>query len=115
MAFAKEFSSVVASVFPSGQAEITISKQPVLADTGREVRAAISQLPPDVSRSLLSNYAAPEQKLVTSMESAIIARELAIDNAEKGVGLDMNWLNNGLGRKMSEVGLSEDDSWNMAP
>lgn len=112
MASAQQFQSVTASVFPFQSAEIVIAKQPVLADYGREVRSAINQLPPDVSRNLLAEYREPQPQLVAQLEEAIITRELAIENAAQEVNLDQQWLQSANARRMDEVGLSADDDWN---
>lgn len=112
MASAQEFQSVGASIFPSQDAEIVIAKQPVLAEYGREVRSAISQLPPEVSRNLLAEYREPQPQLVAQMEGAIMTRELAIENAAQEVNLDQKWLTGETTRRMDEVGLSSDDDWN---
>lgn len=112
MASAQQFQSVTASVFPSQSAEFVIAKQPVLADYGREVRSAINQLPPDVSRNLLAEYREPQPQLVAQLEEAIITRELAIENAAQEVNLDQQWLQSANARRMNEVGLSADDDWN---
>lgn len=112
MALAQEFKSVVASVFPSQDAEVVIAKQPVLVEYGREVRSAISQLPPEVSRNLLSEYREPQSTLVAQTEEAIMTRELAIENAGQEVNLDQQWLTGANNRRMDEVGLSSDDGWN---
>lgn len=109
----QQFQGVLASVIASQDGEVTLAKQPVLADYGREVRAAISALPPDVSGALLKEYREPTPQLVTQMENAIISRELAIEAAEQGQGLDQEWLaGGGQGRKMDEHTLSAGDDWN---
>lgn len=112
MASANQFQSVTASVFPSQSAEIILSKQPVLADYGHEVRSAINQLPPDVSRNLLAEYREPQPQLVAQLEEAIIARELAIESSAQEANLDQQWLQSTNARRMDEVGLSADDDWN---
>jgi hypothetical protein len=112
MALAQQFQSMTASVFPSQNEEVVIAKQPVLADYGREVRSAINQLPPEVSRNLLAEYREPQPQLVAQLEEAIITRELAIENAAQGINLDQQWLQGANARRMDEVGISAGDEWN---
>lgn len=112
MATAQQFQGMTASVFPSQSTEIVIAKQPVLADYGREVRSVINQLPPDVARNLLAEYREPQPQLIAQLEEAIIARELAIENAAQEINLDQQWLQGAIARRMDEVGLSADDDWN---
>jgi len=112
MASAQQFQSVTASVFPSQSAETVIAKQPVLADYGREVRSAINQLPPEVSRSLLAAYREPQPQLIAQMEAAIINRELAIESAAQEANLDKQWLQGANARRMDEARLSAEDEWN---
>ncbi len=112
MASPQDFRSVAASVFPSQTAEIVIAKQPVLGEYGREVRCAINQLPPDVSKALLAEYGEPTATLSAQLEAAIITRELAIENTQSGIDLDQQWLQGENARRMDEVGLSADDDWN---
>jgi len=107
-----QFQSMAASVFPSQTAETVIAKQPALADYGREVRPAINQLPPEVSRSLLAEYSEPQPQLVARLEEAIITRELAIENAGQETNLDQQWLQNVNAQRIDNLGLSADDGWN---
>jgi hypothetical protein len=112
MPHAAQFQGMLSSVLPSQDAEVILGKQPVLADHGREVRAAISAMPPEVSRSLMSEYREPTPQLVSSIEDTILMREHAIDNAEKGIGLDQQWAaGDGPGRKLSEQSIGEKDPW----
>lgn len=109
-----QFRSMGASIFPEQEREIILAKQPVLADYGREVRSAISNLPPEISREFLAEYKEPTAHLVGKMEEAILSRELAIENASQESSLDRQWLE-GAQKKMDEIGLSSDDEWNMTP
>lgn len=112
MPAATQFQPMLASIIQSQDAEVILGKQPVLAEHGREVRATISALPPEVSRALMSEYREPNPQLVTGIEEAIISRELAIENAEKGIGLDKQWAaGDGPGRNMSEQNFGAKDSW----
>lgn len=112
MATATDFRSVGASVFPSQTSEIVITKQAAMTDYAREVRTAMSQLPPDVSRDLLAQYGAPQPDVIQSVQMAIMSRELSVENMQKQVGLDQQWLASENGRRMDEVGLSQEDTWN---
>lgn len=113
MPTANQFQGMLSSVIQSQDAEVIIGKQPVLADHGREVRAVISAMPPEVSRSLMSEYREPSPQLVSNIEGAILLREHAIENAEKGVSLDQEWAaGNGPGRSLSEQSIGEVDPWN---
>jgi hypothetical protein len=116
-ATAMQFQPMLSSVLESQDGEITIGKQPILADYGREVRLALNALPPDVSRDLMAEYREPSQELVSAMENAITFRELAIENATQEINLDQEWLSSGAGnnRKISESTLSSDDEWNNSP
>ncbi|ANN80902.1 hypothetical protein BAU07_26260 (plasmid) [Bordetella flabilis] len=89
-----------------------LGKQPVLSEYGAGVREAIRKLPPEVSKELLSEYKAPSPALLSSVQAAIIGREFAIENAAKGVNLDREWAEGGMTRRLDEVGLAEEDSWN---
>ncbi len=112
MPSAEQFQSMTASVFQSPNEETIIAKQAVLADYGREVRAAISLLPPDVSKSLLQEYKEPQPQLFAQIEDAIMSRELSIESSGQGANLDEEWLRGANTRRMSEIGLSADDDWN---
>lgn len=112
MPAATQFQGMLSSVIQSQDAEVILGKQPVLSEHGREVRATISALPPEISRSLMSEYREPSPQLVSGIEGAIMSRELAIDNAEKGIGLDQQWAaGDGPGRNMSEQSFGEKDPW----
>ena len=109
----QEFKSMGISIFPSQDQEIILGKQPVLAEYGAGVREAVRKLPPEVSKELLSDYRQLSPTLITALEDSIIEREFAIESAEKGANLDVEWLKGGgVGRRMDEVGLSDEDSWN---
>jgi hypothetical protein len=60
----------------------------------------------------LGDYKEIQPQVIASTEAAIMTRELAIENAEKEVGLDMEWLQSASARRMDEVGLSAGDEWN---
>lgn len=113
MTSAQDFQSFTASVFPSQESEVVIAKQPVLADYGRELRSAINQLPPEVSRSLLSEYGEPSSALITSIEDAVIMREFAIENSAQESNLDQEWLKGVPAREhIDEQNIGEEDLWN---
>jgi hypothetical protein len=113
---AAQFEGMLSSVIQSQDAEVILGKQPIFAEYGREVRSAVNALPPEVSRSLLNEYREPAAQLVSSIEEAIISRELAIENATQEAGLDQQWLaGGGAGRKINEADLSAEDSWNQEP
>ena len=103
---------MLSSVIVSQQADVTLGKQPVLADHGRLVRAAISALPPEVSRALLGDYQAAAPALIAALGNAIQSRELSIDNASQHVNLDHAWLSgDGRGRTVDEVTVGAADNW----
>lgn len=115
-ATAMQFQPMLSSVVASQDSEVTIGKQPILADYGREVRLALNALPPDVSRDLMAEFREPTPELVSSMENAITFRELAIENATQENNLDQDWLSSGgTNRKISESALGADDEWNSGP
>lgn len=102
-----------ASVLPSQEAEVIIQKQAALNGVGREVRALISKMPPEVSQGLLSEYGQIKPALLKQMEVAIVERELALE-------IDENALDKGYfeaaapqARRMDEVGLAGDDNWDI--
>lgn len=112
---AADFTSFTASVFPSQAAEVVVAKQPVLADYGRELRSAINQLPPEVTRSLMSEYGSTTPETVYAVEDAILVREFAYERAAQAVGLDQDWLKEA---SPAHTGIDEsvigaDDPWNM--
>lgn len=110
----QDFEGMVASVIPSFDQEVTLGKQPVLSEYGREVRTALNAMPPDVSKSLMASYGEPSQQVVNSMQDAIILRELAIENASQENNLDQEWLNSGGGkRSIDERNVGNDDEWNI--
>ncbi|WBM32208.1 MULTISPECIES: hypothetical protein [Pseudomonas] len=114
---AQEFQSFTASVFPSQTAEIVIAKQPVLTDYGHQLRSAVNQLPPEVSRALLGEYGMASPALVSGIEEAIVQREFANDHAAQQANLNQNWLN---AAELHTSGIDEtmaaaDDTWNAAP
>lgn len=112
---ASDFQGMISTVLQSQFNEVILGKQPVLSDYGREVRAALSALPPDVTNALMSEYRAPTLQLMDTMAAAIIQRELGIEQIEQGVGLDQEWLKGaGAGRSMSESSVGNDDPWNLS-
>lgn len=112
-ASATQFRPMLSSVLASQDTEVTLGKQPIMADYGREVRQAISALPSEISRGLMSEYREPAPQLVAQMENAIMSRELAIEGAAQEQGLNQEWLaGEGAGRTISEVGLGAEDDWN---
>lgn len=113
----QDFQSFTASVFPSPAAEVVIAKQPVLADYGREVRNAISQLPPEATRSLLGEYGLASPTLLSSIEGAILQREFAHERATREADVSRDWLN---AADLHTAGIDEsvasaDDTWNVPP
>jgi hypothetical protein len=109
---ATDFQPMLSTVLPSQDIEVTLGKQPILAEYGREVRTAISALPPEVSNGLLAEYREPTPQLVASLENAIMSRELAIENAAQGQNLDQEWLASaGGGRRMDESAVGAGDDW----
>jgi hypothetical protein len=116
MALAEQFESLTASVLPSQDFEVTLRKQATLDDHRREVRVLISQMTPETTLALLGEYGPPTLETVAAIETTFIQRELAIENAAQEVNLDKDWLTgngNLAARRMSEVGLSADDDWNI--
>jgi len=114
MPHAQDFQSLTASVLPSQDFEVILRKQAPLAEHGREVRLALTQMPPEVTRELLGDYGSPKAETVAAIEATVITRELSIDNAAQEVNLDKDWLADaGMARRMDEVGLSADDGWNI--
>lgn len=118
-----QFDSVGASVLPSGDREVLLHKQASLSEHGREVRAAIGMLSPDVARELIAEYREPPQSLVAQVEASIISRELSIENIESGATLDQEWLGGAQSRARSfdgqslidESAASAKDDWNVGP
>ncbi|HDS1733921.1 hypothetical protein [Pseudomonas sp. BP8] len=117
MPTAQDFQSFTASVFPSQSAEVVIAKQPVLADHGRDLRSAINQLPPEASRTLLSEYGAATPALVTTIEDAILLREFAFEHAAQQANLSKDWLSDADAHTsgINESVAASNDTWNMAP
>ncbi|MDR6712126.1 hypothetical protein J2W83_001721 [Pseudomonas hunanensis] len=117
MPTAQDFQSFTASVFPSQTAEIVIEKQSVLADYGRELRNSINQLPPEATRSLLSEYGGTTPQLVTSIENAILLREFAYERATQQADLSQDWLNAADQQRpgIDEAKVAADDQWNVSP
>lgn len=112
---ATDFKPVTASIFPSQTAEITLGKQHILGEHGAQVRAAISQLPPEVTRLIMGPYAEPRLSLFSATEAAIIQRELAVENAAQEVNLDKKWLSGAAPRSMNENSVGAEDDWNLSP
>lgn len=116
MVAATEFQPMLSTVVASQDAEVTLGKQPIMAEYGREVRTAINALPPEISRGLLSEYREPAPQLVAQMETAIMSRELAIEGAAQEANLDTEWLaGGGNGRTIDEHTIGADDDWNTGP
>lgn len=114
---AQDFQSFTASVFPSQAAEIVIAKQPALADYGQQLRSAVNQLPPEISRALVGEYGTASPALVSGIEEAIVQREFAHDHAAQQANLNQNWLT-AADRHTSgidEAVAAADDAWNAAP
>ncbi len=114
MALAQDFQGFTASVLPSQDAEVRLRKQAALSAHSNEIRLALTQMPPEVSQELLGEYAPPKLEMVAAIEATVITRELSIENASQEVNLDKEWLSGGgMSRRMDEVGLSEEDGWNI--
>ncbi|PYG97560.1 hypothetical protein CVV67_26430 [Arthrobacter stackebrandtii] len=113
----QEFQSFTASVFPSQAAETVIAKQPVLADYGRELRNAISQLPPDATRTLLGDYGQASPALMTSIEDSILLREFAHERVAQQADVSQEWLNAADTQRtgIDESAAAADDTWNAEP
>lgn len=112
----QQFEGMLPSVVQSQESEVTLAKQPVMADYGREVRAIVSALPPEVSAGLLNSYQPPAPPVMAAMEGAIAARELAADHVSQNIGVDQTWLAQpGAGRAISENQMGARDDWNSAP
>lgn len=111
---ASAFQGMIASVVQSQSYEVILGKQPILSDYGREVRSAMSALPPEITKGLMFEYRDPTPELVSQMAGAIMERELGIENVQQGIGLDQEWLQGaGTGRSMSEKAVGNDDPWNL--
>lgn len=117
MPTAQAFQSFTASVFPSQSTETVIAKQPVLAEYGRELRNAISQLPPEATRSLLGEYGQASPALITSIEGSILDREFAHERAAQQAAVSQDWLTaaDAHGTGINESAAAADDTWNMNP
>ena len=110
---AESFQPMLSSVIKSPDTVVTLGKQPVLAELAKGVRTMLNAMPPEVTRELLSEYRAPTPQLLSAMESAVMSRELAIENATQESNLDQEWLaNGGENRTISEPTLSANDDWN---
>ncbi len=104
---------MLSSVVQSQDAEVTIAKQPIMAEIGREVRAIVNAMPAEVSSGLMTAYVEPAAHVMTAMEVAISAREMVVDNASQEKGIDSQWLSNaGPGREISESVAAAGDEWN---
>lgn len=108
---ATQFMPMTASFFESPEKESLIVKQAALADHGREVRAAVSMLPPEVSRSLIASYQEPKPVLFKSLEDAIATRELLIEATEQAEP-DNDWVSKSATHSRSENAMGEKDAWN---
>lgn len=112
----QQFQGMLASVIESQPAEVTVGKQPVLAEHGSAVRAMLGALPPEASAALTGAYQEPAPALLGAMAGALGSRGQAYDNAAQERGLDQNWLaQGGAGRTINETGLSAGDDWNATP
>ncbi len=112
---ASEFQGMLSSVIGSQDGEVTLARQAVLSDYGREVRALVSALPPEVSKGLMSEYREPSPKLVAQMEGAITTRELAIEGAAQEANLDQAWLKGGSKDIGTAAERANTDEWNIGP
>jgi hypothetical protein len=115
MALAQDFQGFTASVLPSQEAEVRLRKQAALSAHSNDVRLTLTQMPPEVTQELLGPYGPPKLEMVAAIEATVITRELSIENAAQEVNLDKEWLAGAdhLKRRMDEVGLSEEDGWNI--
>lgn len=111
---ADKFRPVLATVFESTNTEIVINKQPILTEHGREIRAAVNQLPVELNRELMSSYSEPSMALISKIESAIAQKEFAITNESENTA-DQEWLASGKAHARSNIdesNLGSDDEWN---
>lgn len=117
MAIPAAFNPMSATVLPSQEKEILVARQSALRNQGNHVRAAMSKLPPSVVDSILHEYKSPNEQTLQEVFVAVAENEHILDSARKGQNLDLEWLQNGgqTMRRMDEVGLSENDSWNDGP
>lgn len=117
MSHPASFQAMSSSVLPSQEREVLIAKQSAMSNHGQQTRAALSKLPPSVVDTLLMEYKAPNRDTLDEVFVAVAERERIIESAEKGQGLDVEWLQGGQDtrRKMDEVGLGADDPWNEGP
>jgi hypothetical protein len=105
-----QFKPMLSTVLASQDAEVILGRQSAVAEYGREVRAALSVLPPEVSHGLLAEYRKPSPQLLNQIGETILLRETANDQAKKQT-LDQEWLSgDGTGRKMLDNGVG--DPWN---
>jgi hypothetical protein len=110
---ATQFEPMLSTVVASQNAEVTLGKQPIMAEYGREVRNVISALPPELSRGMMAEYKEPAPQLLAQIEGSIMSRELAIENAAQEKTIDQEWLSGaGAGRKIDESNLGGKDAWN---
>ena len=108
-----QFQPMLSTIVSSQEVEVTLGKQPIMAEYGREVRNALNAFPPEVSRGLMAEYQEPAPAIVAQMEGAILAREHAIENAGQEQTLDQEWLSGGgPGRKIREADAGAEDEWN---
>jgi hypothetical protein len=103
----------IATIYESPEVEpLQISREPILADFAREVRLALNQFPPEITRELLATYGRPSPELIERMADVVAAREQVMENIAQGTNLDSQWLRGENGRGMDERNIGADDDWN---
>lgn len=107
---ALQFKPVGPSVFPSQLFEVISQKQSALSDVGQTIRGVLSQLDPEITASLLSEYKDPDNSLIQKMEAGLIERELLISIDENT--LDTGYFNSKASLRMDDLGIGPDDDWN---
>lgn len=112
MSAALQFKPLVASVFLSQTFEEDdfISKQSVLSGVGLNMRNTLSQLEPDVTVALLSEYKDPDNSAIQRLEASLIEREMLVSIDENT--LDTGYFNSQAARRMEDLGIGPDDEWN---
>ncbi len=109
---ASQFEPMLSTVVASQSTEVTLGRQPIMAEYGGEVRKAINALPTELSRGLMAEYKEPAPQLLAELEGSIMSRELAIENAAQEKTIDQEWLSGaGAGRKIDESNIGEKDAW----
>jgi len=109
---AADFRPFTAAISPSPEKEVLVAKQAVLAEHGREVRAAIRQLEPEVSGALLDHYTMPTEEAVSEIEMAIADHEAlsaAVAAYDEAQLVDGNAPLRG--NVLADGELSADDPW----